>query len=487
MKTHPRQHTRDWAASLTGARRWRRRLGTRLTQRERRFLLALLDLAVVNGALVAALALLTDFPVSLPTLAANVKWFVTLSAVWFAVGMVMDVYDPARAASTIHSTTGTAAAGLVTTLAYVAIPWLTPRPGRRTFVVVFGALAVGGLAAWRAAYALLLVQPGFRRRVLVVGQGAAARRLAAQLDAAAHGGEANPFKGTGYQVVGMVEELPEDGCGSLDPAQELLREIDRQDVDEILVTRRLAPSLREAVLDCRELGMPVLSFFEAYARLTYRLPVEVASSDPGFLTMTTDGLAERLFWSVKRVADVAFALLGLALTGVLAPLIALGNALTGSPGPLLYRQQRVGRGGRPFRVVKFRTMQPDAERDRALWAADQDPRVTPLGHWLRVTRLDELPQCVNILRGEMSLIGPRPERPCFVGQISRQIPIYRARHAVPPGITGWAQVRYRYGNSLEDARRKLEYDLYYVKNAGFWLDMVILLQTIRVVLTFRGQ
>jgi lipopolysaccharide/colanic/teichoic acid biosynthesis glycosyltransferase len=173
--------------------------------------------------------------------------------------------------------------------------------------------------------------------------------------------------------------------------------------------------------------------------------------------------------------------------GVLIPFVALGNALT-SPGPLFFRQQRIRQGGRPFIVLKFRTMVPDAEKAcGAVWAAEGDPRVTFLGRWMRPLRLDELPQVLNVLRGEMSIVGPRPERPQLVREISDALPIYRARQSVRPGITGWAQINYRYGDSVEDARVKLEYDLYYIKHAGFLQDILILLQTIPTMLRREGQ
>jgi lipopolysaccharide/colanic/teichoic acid biosynthesis glycosyltransferase len=171
----------------------------------------------------------------------------------------------------------------------------------------------------------------------------------------------------------------------------------------------------------------------------------------------------------------------------ITPAVALANALW-SPGPLLYRQTRTGKGGRSFVLIKFRSMVVDAEeRCGATWCEDRDTRITPVGRLLRRTRLDELPQFINVLRGEMSAVGPRPERPSIVGQLARELPLYRARHAVKPGVSGWAQIRYRYGNSVEDARCKLEYDLYYIKHANLYLDLLIVLQTLRVVLSMRGK
>jgi lipopolysaccharide/colanic/teichoic acid biosynthesis glycosyltransferase len=202
---------------------------------------------------------------------------------------------------------------------------------------------------------------------------------------------------------------------------------------------------------------------------------------------TGDKAYDRFYQLIKRLTDGVFSLLGLGALIVVTPCVALGNALT-APGPLFYKQPRVGKGGRVFMVHKFRSMIPDAEaKTGAVWALPNDNRITPVGRILRKTRLDELPQVLNVLRGEMSLIGPRPERPEFVDALAAQLPFYRARHAVKPGITGWAQVQYRYGNSSNDAKVKLEYDLYYVKHVSALLDLRIILQTIQVMLLFKGQ
>jgi lipopolysaccharide/colanic/teichoic acid biosynthesis glycosyltransferase len=195
---------------------------------------------------------------------------------------------------------------------------------------------------------------------------------------------------------------------------------------------------------------------------------------------------ERLYHMAKRLSDIFMALCGLVLILLVTPFVALGNAIL-SPGPLFYRQQRVGKGGETFEMLKFRTMRPGAEDGVGpVWAGENDQRVTPVGRLLRCTRLDELPQCVNVLRGDMSIIGPRPERPEFVGQLAEELPFYRARQAVRPGITGWAQIQFEYGNSVDDAKVKLEYDLYYVKYANPLLDLRIVLQTIPVMLGMKG-
>jgi exopolysaccharide biosynthesis polyprenyl glycosylphosphotransferase len=478
----------SWAAERS-APAAPRQLDTSLTLSERRWLLVLGDLLAVNAALVVAGMIWQDPSFSLALLLPYFKWFLTLSGVWLILGSVLDVYDLARAASTTHSLINSGIAALATGLAYQLIPWLTPPPGRRLFFFGFVGFMVLGVGVWRLTYRYLLSQPSFQRRALIVGQGATARRLSAELQAAADAERANPFRGTGYQVVGFMDRLPDGQLWALDPAHALVRLVRTAGVDEVLVAEgtSLTPAFREALLDCREMGIPITPLSVAYERLTAQLPVEYAEQDLSLIVSPPDSPSRRLYHVGKRVTDVVLASVGALAVGVLIPFVALGNALT-SPGPLFFRQQRVRRGGRPFIMLKFRTMMPDAEKERAaVWAAEHDPRVTFLGRWMRPLRLDELPQVINVLRGEMSIVGPRPERPELVREISDALPIYRARHSVRPGITGWAQVRYRYGDSVEDARVKLEYDLYYIKHAGFVQDILILLQTIPAMLRCEGQ
>lgn len=201
--------------------------------------------------------------------------------------------------------------------------------------------------------------------------------------------------------------------------------------------------------------------------------------------LPTDHDPNRVYLVLKRGMDLVIGLIGTVLTVTALPLVALLTRLEG-PGAIFYCQVRVGRGGRPFVLMKFRTMVEDAEAGGPVWAQEVDERVTRVGGLLRRLHLDELPQSINILRGEMAVIGPRPERPEFVGHLDGVIQSYRARHAMRPGVTGWAQVNYRYGRSIEDAMIKLQYDLYYVKHCSLFLDALILVRTIGLVLTGRG-
>jgi sugar transferase (PEP-CTERM system associated) len=340
-----------------------------------------------------------------------------------------------------------------------------------------------GLLFLRHGVVLPMVSRIAPHRVLILGTGAQAQEVAAALDAAGSPGLslAGFYPLQGGEAPCMVPR------GRVFGAQRALIDVVReQRIGEIVVAVReqrggVVP-LR-ALLDCRLAGVRVTDLARFYELSHGCLPLGLVKAS---WLIYADGFRQHLFRaSVKRAFDVAVASALLVLT--LPLMIAAAAAIAIESGrPILYTQLRVGRGGRPFTVFKFRSMRLDAERGEAKWAAINDTRVTRVGAWLRRARIDELPQLVNVLRGEMSFVGPRPERPEFVEMLSREIPFYAARFSVKPGLTGWAQVRYCYGADIEQASRKLEYDLYYVKNHTLALDLLILLETIRVVLLGEG-
>src|SRR3954447_844372 len=252
----------------------------------------------------------------------------------------------------------------------------------------------------------------------------------------------------------------------------------------VVAPNESAPLPVAELLRCRAAGIRVSSYMDFIERQTKT--VDPDALQPSWLIFS-DGFRDSALAKLsKRCFDIVFSLALLLFT---LPLMLLTAAVIvlDSKGPIFYKQERVGLNGRPFLVIKFRSMRTDAEKDGApQWAAPRDARVTRVGALIRKLRIDELPQLLNVLRGEMSLVGPRPERPCFVEEFTRQIPFYAERHCVKPGITGWAQVNYPYGASLEDARNKLAYDLYYVKNRGLFLDLIVVFQTVRVILFADG-
>jgi exopolysaccharide biosynthesis polyprenyl glycosylphosphotransferase len=480
--------------SFTGAHAAGSGLRVAFSPGERRLILTLADLLILNVALLTAVIIWNGFAPTPDALAGYAKWFITLSVYWLIVGSVLDLYDLARASSGSAIALNAGLAVGLTVAAYVATPWLTPPVLARSYVFGFAAMSLAGVLGWRLFYARVLAQAGFHRRALLLGAWHGDDVLVEDLRAAGAASRANPYRGTGYQIVGYVATEAPAVAGPipwLGAPEELACLARGLAVDEIIVTkdlpRLLEPALYEVVLDCQELGLRVTPLSAVYQRLTARFPVQYAQRDPALLFSAEDQPAGRLYAALKRLMDLAASLIGLIALGVAIPFVALANARW-APGPLFYRQERVGRGGQPFPLLKFRSMKPDAEAATgAVWSGDRDDRITPVGRWLRRIRLDELPQVINVLRGEMSLVGPRPERPEFVGELARQMPIYRVRHVAKPGITGWAQIRYRYGNSVEDTRVKLEYDLYYIMHRSLYLDLFIAVKTLPVLLGLRGK
>ena len=482
-------------------RRWLPRLtlpNLGLRSSERRLLLLVVDLAVLVGALALAIAYGTDWLAAPGAFFALWRWWATLAVVWALMANLLACYDLARAASAPHSIISAATAAALTVVLYQWIPVITPPLASRKLVLVFGLLAVSGLVVWRGIYAVLFVQPNFYRRALVFGAGTAGRDLVSALAQISPVSSANPLRGTGYQITGFVDDDTTKhtagqvaGVPVLGATPDLLWLARQLAVDEVVLAitqhHTMSPAAFDALLACRAAGFRVTTMPALYEQLLGRVSVNhIGRNLHAVLPVDEAHAIDRLYWLTKRLADIVLSVIGLVVVALLSPFVALANGLL-CRGPLFYRQTRVGRGGRSFTVFKFRTMRLNAEQDTgAVWAQADDDRVTPVGRGLRKTRLDELPQFLNILRGEMSLIGPRPERPELMEELVRQIPFYRARLAVKPGLTGWAQVRFRYGNSVEDARTKLEYDLYYVRHAGFFLDALIALKTVNVVLKLQG-
>lgn len=373
--------------------------------------------------------------------------------------------------------------GIGLLLAYIAfalVPSITQYRDSIPYAAALGAL---GLIIVRVLLVPRLHTGPLEQRVLILGTA----DDAATVDRALGG-----LAGRGVSVVGFYQtdpsspiEVPKDRIVSRAGPLDLLVEGLGIQVIVVAVREQRGGALPlSELVNCRLRGVEVTDVPGVLERVTGRVPVETLKSSwliygRGF----PQGWARRV---VKRAFDVVMAtvLLVVACPVMLAAAIAI---FLESGRPVIFRQERVGRGGRPFWLRKFRSMCPDAEKDGVpRWACDADPRITPVGRFLRRTRIDELPQLFNVLRGEMSFVGPRPERPFFVTQLIEQVPFYGARHSVKPGVTGWAQVRYSYGASVEDAVRKLELDLYYVKNHSLLLDLVILVKTVRVVLRGEG-
>lgn len=351
----------------------------------------------------------------------------------------------------------------------------------RSIFLYSALISFGALMIARALFSRLVNWDRLRRRVLVLGAGRRGAKLV----------EGSEAPTAGYQVVRCVrmtdreptvlDAIPREEVSSL---YELATETRAGDIVLALEERRGSLPVDD-LLKARLSGIRVSEMSSFLERETGR--VDLSSVSPSWLIFSDGFLgAHRTAVVTKRAFDVLASSILLALSSPVLLVTALLIKLT-SPGPIFYRQERVGQLGRNFDVIKFRSMRVDAEKDGTpQWAQQGDPRVTRIGRIIRATRIDEIPQIFNVFRGDMSFVGPRPERPFFVQELAAQIPFYNERHVVKPGITGWAQLNYPYGASVEDARHKLEYDLYYVKNYSMFLDLLILIQTVRVVLWQDG-
>ncbi len=333
------------------------------------------------------------------------------------------------------------------------------------------------LLGWRGAYFWMVKQPFLRERVYVLGTGERALRLVTGLRERA---------ALGVEVVGWTGDL--DGELTRDAAASHLLGLAKGEkgVHRVIVAmpNRRGTLPVEELLDLRLGGVKVEEATSWLEKITGR--IEVEQLYPSWLIFAEGFRFSSVFRLVRRAVNFLVALAGLVISLPLLPFIVLAVKLDSS-GPVVYRQQRVGRRGVIFYCYKFRTMRVDAEADTgATWASDDDPRITRVGKFLRSSRLDEIPQLWCVLKGDMHFVGPRPERPEFVQWLSKEIPYYGVRHVVRPGLTGWAQVQYKYGNTLADAREKLQYDLFYIKNASLGLDLLIMFQTIKIVLLGRG-
>jgi exopolysaccharide biosynthesis polyprenyl glycosylphosphotransferase len=470
-------------------------MGLRMS--ERKLLLTVVDVLFLCFALILAVSLRTNLLPNIGAVLLSAKWYVTLVVVWAVMANVFDVYSLARSADPGSSFWAAAGAAGLTSLVYLGIPWLTPPLANRSYGILFIFVAVVSVSLWRILYARLFVQPVFQHRALVIGAGASGHALVSAIQNVGPTRSANPFLGTGNTIVGFIDDDPNRqgetvvGIPVIGDSENLVDLVESLEVDELVIaitdSTRISPNLYEAILDCREKGLPIVTMPTIYERLTGRVAIEHAGLNIELATGQSDSAFLRMFNIVKRIVDIMGALAGIMFLAVITPFVALGNIL-GSPGPLFFRQERLGRAGRIISVIKFRSMVPSAEEQSgAVWATENDSRVTSFGRWLRHTHMDELPQFINVLRGEMSIVGPRPERPEFVEQLSKSVPFYRARHSVRPGITGWAQIHQDYGDSFSLAVEKLEYDFYYLKRAGFRLDTVIMLRTITKVLGFQGR
>jgi exopolysaccharide biosynthesis polyprenyl glycosylphosphotransferase len=413
-------------------------------------------------------------------------WFYLLPLVWLL--LMVDSYEIHTASNWRRTLRSIAAAPIVGLLGYSLIftinqdPNSLPRIGIGAFLLLASILTL----VWRAIYIRLYTSSGLMRRVLVVGAGKAGNSL---------GEVYRKLSPPPFLLIGYIDDdlgkqgTSVHGFAVLGASEKLLDLIEDYQISDIVVAinGEIMGGTFQSILDAQEKGIEIARMPILYEEMTQRVPVEHLESDWVIRSFVDQVRVSGMYELFKRLMDIVGGLLGVLIFLFVLPFSALAIVIE-SGLPVFYSQERLGKGGRIFKISKFRSMKQNAEEDgEAKLAAVNDPRVTRVGDFLRRTRLDELPQFISVLTGEMSLVGPRAERPELVAQFQKQIPFYRARLLVKPGLTGWAQINYGYVASVKETMVKLEYDLYYIKHRTLNMDFNIVLRTVGTVLRRTGR
>jgi exopolysaccharide biosynthesis polyprenyl glycosylphosphotransferase len=412
-------------------------------------------------------------------------WYYLLPVIWLI--LMVELYDVHRAGHPSETIKHIALAavigiGFYTLVYFSSAPESLPRRGVAIFVVSVSILTF----LWRMIYIRIFTAPAFMRRVLLVGGGRTGEILLNII---------NDLWPPPFFMVGVIDDDPgkEDSqiesvkvIGTSEQMIDLAAEYSVSDII-VAISGEMQGTMFQALLDCQERGIEITRMPVAYEELLGRVPIRLLEADWILRSFVDQARVSGFYELGKRLLDILGGLFGGLITLIVFPFVAVATLLD-SGRPVFYAQIRSGRGGQPYNIIKFRTMRQDAEADgHPKWAKEDDERATRIGRFLRKTHIDELPQFLNVLRGEMSLIGPRAERPELVEMFQRHVPFYRARLMVKPGITGWAQINFGYASTVEETIVKLEYDLYYIKHRNLLMDLVILFRTPATMLGLRGR
>ena len=423
----------------------------------------------------------------LEVLTSSFYYFLAFSLYINGIGTIFEMYN-LQVASCQHQILKSVS---LTVLTPAFLYFLTPiysvtLPSQRLQIVLFFFTTLLALSLWRISYVRFFASNRFVQNVILVCLNEQLEELIVDLE------KADPH----YKIVAYVNS---DGSETISNSNNCVRQIGISDmvkfvsennIFEIVIvsqkTKEITLELYQKLLQLLEFGNSIREYTQVYEDKNLRIPIQhVARDFYKFFPFSRSNNNQLYLLSIKFM-EVFISIFGLLFVALLIPLITLGNFI-GNRGKLFYTQERVGKNGKLFKIYKFRTMIKNAEINGATFSTPNDTRVTPFGKFLRKTRIDEFPQFFNILKGDMAIIGPRPERPVFVKKIAQIMPFYETRHVIKPGLTGWAQVNYSYGESLEDSLMKLQYDLYYIKHRSIFLDLNITIKTISTVLFYRGQ
>jgi len=414
-------------------------------------------------------------------------WTIILSIYLLFFGTVFEMYNLQIASNQFSIVKSIVLTSSATVLTYLLTPFFTPSlPDNRLQILLFYIAVVAALLLWRLLYVKFLASTRFVKRAIIVCQDD-------ELDELVNGLQKNDphFKIDGFLNLNAIDgnhyKTDKIKVVTVESLEVFIKE---NHISEIVIasqkTDGITVELYNKLLLFLENGFPVREYTQVYESITQRIPVQFIARDFYKFFPFSRSNQNRLYLIYVRLVEIVSALIGLTVGLLVLPFILLGN-LIANRGPLFYTQDRVGKNGAVFKIYKLRSMVLNAESNGAVFATVNDARITAFGKFLRKSRLDEVPQFINVLKGEMAIIGPRPERPVFVDEIAKIMPFYQTRHIIKPGLTGWAQVNYSYGETLQDSLIKLQYDLYYIKHRSVFLDLSIVVKTISTVLFYRGQ
>jgi exopolysaccharide biosynthesis polyprenyl glycosylphosphotransferase len=415
----------------------------------------------------------------------NFYWTFVLGLYLNIIGSIFEMYNLQVASSQFQVVKSIILTSSTTVLVYLLTPIYTPiLPTNRIQILIFFVSIFVALFSWRMIYVRFFASNRFSKKVILICDNDQVKELVKGLESA------DPH----YKVLGFVNsdssnETKLNNVKNIDITN-LEKFVKENSISEIVIasqkTDGISITLYNQLIHLLENGYIIREYTQVYESITYRIPVQYVSRDFYRYFPFSRSNQNHFYILFVRLLEIIISLLGLVIGAFLLPLIVIGN-LIGNRGKLFYTQERVGKNGKVFNIVKFRTMIKDAENEGAVFATLNDSRVTPFGKILRKSRIDEFPQFYNILKGDMAVIGPRPERPVFVDEIAAVMPFYETRHVIKPGLTGWAQVNYSYGETIDDSLIKLQYDLYYIKHRSLFLDFNIMFKTLSTILFYRGQ
>lgn len=417
----------------------------------------------------------------------NLYWILFLGIYINLFGTIFEMYNLQVASNQFQVLKSTILTVSTTVLVYLLTPIYSPElPSKRIQIVLFYVVVFLALFLWRMFYVSFLASTRFLQNAVLICDKEQVEELISGLE------NIDPH----YKIIAFVNaDATEDETVEYPYVKNIKRDalfsfVKQNSISEIVIasqnTDGITADLYQQLLHLLESGVIIREYTQVYESKTQRIPVHYMSRDFYRFFPFSRSNQNKLYLIAVRIFEISASVLGLCIGLVLFPLILLGNAI-GNRGKLFYTQERVGKDGVVFEILKFRTMVSNAESNGAVFTTTNDSRVTAFGTFLRKTRIDEFPQFINILRGDMAVIGPRPERPFFVKEIAEIMPFYETRHIIKPGLTGWAQVNYSYGATIDDSLIKLQYDLYYIKHRSIFLDLNIAFKTITTVLFYRGQ